>query len=206
MDRRSTSSLLRDYAVPMQDPNAYSLNYEKDTTRDPRKGLLKKSSKKKKLTSEWLKDQTGLLKIDQAPVKKAKGGKVGSTKNKDKPGGSNAGTYSKSAGPFAGPSGGAPKGSYPIGSKSRGKSALKLAHNAPNPSGIKAAVYRKYPDLKKDKVKKAMEGARLGLGGMGRMQDKAPQPTNHKVPGDKVKIGLYKKRKSIKGTLTAFPH
>jgi hypothetical protein len=64
-----------------------------------------------------------------------------------RPGGSNAGKY-KGVHSFAGPSGGAPKGSYPINSIQRGKSALKLAHNAPNPAGIKAAVYRKYPSLK----------------------------------------------------------
>ncbi len=74
-----------------------------------------------------------------------------------KPGGSNVGkkTFAsgkKRVGPYAGPSGGAPKGSYPIGDKAHGRAALKLAHNAPNPSGIKAAVYRKYPDLKKHQL------------------------------------------------------
>jgi hypothetical protein len=64
-----------------------------------------------------------------------------------KPGGSNAGKY-KGVHSFAGPSGGAPAGSYPINSLHRAKSALKLAHHAPNPAGIKAAVYRKYPQLK----------------------------------------------------------
>jgi len=72
-----------------------------------------------------------------------------------KPGGSNVGkaTFadgSKRTGPYAGPSGGAPKGSYPIPDLKHAKSALSLAHNAPNPSGIKSAVYRKYPGLKKD--------------------------------------------------------
>lgn len=67
-----------------------------------------------------------------------------------KPGGSNVGKY-KGVKSFAGPAGGAPKGSYPINSEKRAKSALKLAHNAPNPSGIKSAVYRKYPSLKKSK-------------------------------------------------------
>lgn len=65
-----------------------------------------------------------------------------------KPGGSNVGKYNMNQ-TFAGPSGGAPKGSYPIGDLHHAKSALKLAHNAPNPSGIKSAVYRKYPELKK---------------------------------------------------------
>ena len=64
-----------------------------------------------------------------------------------KPGGSNVGK-------FAGPSGGAPKGSYPINTKKRAKAALSLAHNAPNPAGIKKAVYRAYPSLKKKSKKK----------------------------------------------------
>lgn len=67
-------------------------------------------------------------------------------------GGSNVGEYkSVSRGDFAGPSGGAPKGSYPINTIKRAKSALKLAHNAPNPAGIKRAVYKKYPSLRKGK-------------------------------------------------------
>lgn len=81
-----------------------------------------------------------------------KGMKVSKAKEKKmekKPGGSNVGEY-KSVGKkdFAGPKGGSPKGSYPINTRARGKSALKLAHNAPNPEGIKKAVYKKYPSLK----------------------------------------------------------
>lgn len=68
----------------------------------------------------------------------------------ERPGGSNVGKY-KNVKSFAGPSGGAPAGSYPINTIERGRSALKLAHNAPNPSGIKQAVYRKYPSLKPSK-------------------------------------------------------
>jgi hypothetical protein len=131
-----------------------------------------------------------------------KGGKVGDPKNRNKPGGSNVGKYSKSEGPFAGPSGGAPAGSYPIGSKSRGKSALKLAHNAPNPAGIKAAVYRKYPDLKK----KALHGAKLGLLGMGQMQGKAPQPTDRNAPADKVNGPFKMTKKKRKEPRPAFAH
>ena len=58
------------------------------------------------------------------------------------PGGSNVG-----------PSGGAPKGSYPIPDKKHAKSALSISHHAPNPAGIKASVYRKYPELKKSSKK-----------------------------------------------------
>jgi hypothetical protein len=75
--------------------------------------------------------------------------KVGSTKNDEKAGGSNAGKYDSSEGPFCGPAGGAPKGTYPVGTLKRGKSAIKLAHNAPNPTGIKSCVYKKWPTLKK---------------------------------------------------------
>ena len=70
-----------------------------------------------------------------------------------KPGGSNVGKYKKGIA-FAGPSGGAPSGSFPINTMKRAKSALKLAHNAPRPSGIKSAVYKKYPSLKKKVSKK----------------------------------------------------
>lgn len=115
-----------------------------------------------------IKERPGLL-VTKKTFKK--GGKVGNPENRDKPGGSNVGKYSKSEGPFAGPSGGAPAGSYPIGSKARGKSALKLAHNAPNPEGIKKAVYRKYPDLKPGK---AARGSKLGMNETGVLQGSYP--------------------------------
>lgn len=82
-----------------------------------------------------------------------KGMKVTKAKEKKmekKPGGSNVGEYKKVAKKdFAGPKGGAPQGSFPINTRKRAKSALKLAENAPNPKGIKKAVYKKYPGLKK---------------------------------------------------------
>jgi len=68
-------------------------------------------------------------------------------KARKKPGGSNVGKYPRVKS-FAGPSGGSPKGSFPINSLARAKSAIKLAHNAPNPAGIKRAVYKKYPSLR----------------------------------------------------------
>lgn len=68
-------------------------------------------------------------------------------KARKKPGGSNVGNYPKVK-TFAGPSGGAPAGSFPINNMTRAKSALQLAHNAPNPAGIKRAVYKKYPSLR----------------------------------------------------------
>ena len=82
-----------------------------------------------------------------APRKKTPAKKKKQAAARKKKGGSNVGKY-KGVKSFAGPSGGAPAGSYPINSRARAKSALKLAHNAPRPAGIKAAVYRKYPDLK----------------------------------------------------------
>ena len=63
-----------------------------------------------------------------------------------KPGGSNAVKY-PGVKYFAGPSGGAPKGSYPINTRKRAKAALSYARHAPNPQGIRNAVHRKYPSL-----------------------------------------------------------
>jgi hypothetical protein len=72
------------------------------------------------------------------------------TEIREEPGSSNAGKY-KGVKSFCGPAGGAAKGTYPVNTLKRAKSALKLAHNAPNPEGIKACVYRKYPELKPKK-------------------------------------------------------
>jgi hypothetical protein len=65
---------------------------------------------------------------------------------KKKPGGSNVGKY-KGVKSFAGPAGGAPKGSFPINTRKRAKAALAYARNAPNPAGIRKAVQRQYPGL-----------------------------------------------------------
>ncbi len=66
------------------------------------------------------------------------------TEIREEPGKSNAGKYPNvSKNDFAGPD-----ETYPINTLERAKSALKLAHNASDPSGIKAAVYEKYPELK----------------------------------------------------------
>ena len=67
------------------------------------------------------------------------------TELRDEPGMSNAGKYTRvKKSDFAGP-----KGTYPINTLTRAKSALKLAHNAANPAAIKRKVYAKYPQLKK---------------------------------------------------------
>jgi hypothetical protein len=65
-----------------------------------------------------------------------------------RPGGSNVGRYPGVTN-FAGPAGGAPRGSFPINTRTRGKAALSYARNAPNPSGIRRAVQAKYPSLGK---------------------------------------------------------
>jgi FtsZ-binding cell division protein ZapB len=75
--------------------------------------------------------------------------------DKKKPGGSNVGKYKK--GPFCGPSGGAPKGTYPVNTKKRAIAAIAYARHAPNPSGIKACVCRHWPSL--DTCKKKSKGS-----------------------------------------------
>ena len=63
-------------------------------------------------------------------------------------GGGNVGDYKNvKKSDFAGPAGDSPQYSFPINNISRARSALKLAHYAPDPTGIKRAVYKKYPQL-----------------------------------------------------------
>jgi hypothetical protein len=86
----------------------------------------------------------------------AKGVKVpkgAESKMRSHKGSSSAGKY-KTVSPkeFAGKSGGASKFSFPINTLARARNALARAHYAPNPEGIKSAVYRKYPELKKRKM------------------------------------------------------
>jgi len=74
-------------------------------------------------------------------------------KAREKPGGSNVGDYPNvKKSDFCGPAGGAPEGSYPVNTEKRAKSALKLAHNAPNPEGIRKCVLKKYPHLDRKKM------------------------------------------------------
>ena len=76
------------------------------------------------------------------------------SKMQKRAGGSNVGEYKKVAKKdFAGKAGDAPAGSFPINTRKRAKSALSLAHNAPNPAGIKREVYRRYPSLSSSKKK-----------------------------------------------------
>lgn len=94
----------------------------------------------------------------------AKGVKIPLAKEKkmrEKKGSSNTGKYKDvSPNEFAGSAGGASKFSYPINTKKRAKAALAYAHNAPNPSGIKAKVHEKYPKLGKADPKKKRKSKR----------------------------------------------
>src|ERR1700691_836126 len=71
-------------------------------------------------------------------------------KMRSKKGSSSAGKY-KNVKPkeFAGASGGASKFSFPIPDLAHARNALARAHFAPTPAGIKAKVYKMYPELKK---------------------------------------------------------
>lgn len=73
-------------------------------------------------------------------------------KRREKPGSSSVGRY-KNVPPkdFAGKAGGSDRFSFPINTLKRARNALARAHFAPNPDGIRRAVYRKYPALKKRK-------------------------------------------------------
>lgn len=72
------------------------------------------------------------------------------SKMREKKGSGSAGKY-KNVKPkdFAGSAGGASKYSFPIPDLAHARNALARAHFAPNPAGIKAKVYRLYPELKK---------------------------------------------------------
>jgi hypothetical protein len=76
-------------------------------------------------------------------------------KMRHKKGSGSAGKY-KTVKPkdFAGASGGTSKYSFPINTMERARNALARAHFAPDPAGIKRAVYRKYPVLKKRKLER----------------------------------------------------
>lgn len=82
----------------------------------------------------------------------AKGVKVAhgvEEKMREKKGSSNAGKYKDVAkGQFAGKAGGASAYSFPINTLARARNALARAHYAANPSGIRSAVYKRYPELK----------------------------------------------------------
>lgn len=63
-----------------------------------------------------------------------------------KPGGSNVKKYDAKDGPFAGTQ----PNTYPIKTMDDAKSALKLAHNDPNPGKVRARVFARFPELRKN--------------------------------------------------------
>ena len=76
-------------------------------------------------------------------------------KMREKKGSSSAGKYKNVAmKDFAGKAGGASAVSFPINTLARARNALARAHYAPNPAGIRAAVYKKYPQLKMRKMER----------------------------------------------------
>ena len=92
-------------------------------------------------------------KIKDALITVAKGVKVKrgvEEKMREGKGSSSAGKY-KHVSPksFVGKAGGASKYSFPVDTIARARNALARSHYAANPEGIRAAVYKKYPELKK---------------------------------------------------------
>jgi hypothetical protein len=81
-----------------------------------------------------------------ATTKFARGGKAKIKAARKRPGGSNVDRNRKTSkagqGPFVGPSGGAPAGSYPVTNRKQWAAAKSYARHAPNPAGIKAAADR----------------------------------------------------------------
>lgn len=80
-------------------------------------------------------------------------------KARKKKGGSNVGKNRKTSpadkGPFCGPAGGAPKGSYPVTNMKQARAAKAYARHAPNPEGIKRCVDRIVAKWKKNKKRKS---------------------------------------------------
>jgi len=83
--------------------------------------------------------------------------------SKNKKGGSNVGKYTKDN-IFAGPSGGAPAGSFPITkngksiNKDRVMAAVKLSHNAPNPRGLLLGIIKELEKQGKNKLATQIRG------------------------------------------------
>lgn len=92
------------------------------------------------------------FKVAKKKITVAKGIKVkrgAEEKMRKRPGGSSTGKYKNvSSKDFAGSAGDTSKYSFPINSLARARNALARAHYAPNPEGIRRAVYKKYPQLK----------------------------------------------------------
>ena len=94
--------------------------------------------------------RTGLVRACVGQAGRKPKAKPRKRKKKTGMGNSNAGDYPRvKTSDFAGPAGGAAAGTYPVNTIARARSALSLADNAPNPAGIRAFVYAKYPSLRK---------------------------------------------------------
>ena len=100
---------------------------------------------------------------------------------REEPGMSNSGKYPNvKKGDFCGP-----KGTYPVNSLERAKSALKLAHNAKDPEAIKSCVYTKFPELKK--------GSKMSRRNKdGASYDPEKDPKKKKSSNDKTFVGDQK--------------
>ena len=101
---------------------------------------------------------------------------------------SNAGKYKDvSKDDFCGP-----KGTYPVNSLERAKSALKLAHNAKDPESIKSCVYTKFPELKK-----GSKMSRRGKDGAS-MSDDEPSKREQRKSDRKLNRNIKKAIKKFK--------
>ena len=73
-------------------------------------------------------------------------------REREKPGGSNAGKYlNVDKKDLCGASGKSASGSYPVRNEDEARAALRFAHYADDPEGIRRCVYRKFPELKDNK-------------------------------------------------------
>lgn len=107
------------------------------------------------------------------------------SKMRKRKGSSSAGKY-KDVKPkdFSGKAGGASAYSFPIPDLAHARNALARAHFAPNPEGIRAKVYRMYPELKK------------------RHEERDPAPKKKKDPKGNTKA----KRTKAKGKIEKVMH
>jgi len=109
------------------------------------------SGNKKKATASKVAKNVRISSKEKAKLKKMKGS-------------SNTGKYKDvEAKDFVGAAGGASKYSYPIDTISRARAALAQARKAPNPAGIRRAVYKRYPTLKKNNNKQAKKSVRISV-------------------------------------------
>ena len=81
--------------------------------------------------------------------------------SQDKKGGSNAGTHEDKK-YYAGPSGGAPKYTFPIDTLKDAEDAMRMRGKAPNPAGIKRAVLERWPSLS-EKYSQKVDNKRPGV-------------------------------------------